>query len=104
MVVPPSVKPSAANALCRRRSCWQFSRITTPVSIAVDDADGCEDTFAYMSDSMGYSLTAYSWRNNTSWQIQNSPLFGPNLRNPLALFLNSEYLRLSTGVAKGAPV
>lgn len=42
-------------------------------NIAVDiGPGGCEDTFAYFSDELGYGLIAYSWKENKSWRFEHS--------------------------------
>ncbi|GBP65437.1 Protein yellow [Eumeta japonica] len=41
-------------------------------NIAVDVGKDCDDTFAYMSDELGYGLIAYSWEENKSWRFSHS--------------------------------
>ncbi|XP_065157296.1 protein yellow-like [Atheta coriaria] len=41
-------------------------------NIAIDIGKSCEDTFAYMSDELGYGLIAYSWEQNKSWRFAHS--------------------------------
>lgn len=42
-------------------------------NIAVDiGLGGCDDTYAYMSDELGYGLIAYSWQENKSWRFEHS--------------------------------
>lgn len=51
-------------------------------NIAIDIGPrGCEDTFLYASDELGYGLISYSWELNTSWRhthnfIRPDPLAG----------------------------
>lgn len=50
-------------------------------NIAVDIGSSCEDTFAYLSDELGYGLIVYSWEQNKSWRFhhdyfQPDPLLG----------------------------
>lgn len=48
----------------------------TPASfianIVVDEGASCEDTFAYMSDELGYGLIVYSWEHHKSWRFTHS--------------------------------
>lgn len=41
-------------------------------NIEVDEGYSCEDTFAYMSDELGYGLIVYSWEHNKSWRFKHS--------------------------------
>ncbi|XP_018333453.1 protein yellow-like [Agrilus planipennis] len=41
-------------------------------NIAVDVRKSCDDTFAYMSDELGYGLIVYSWDLNKSWRFEHS--------------------------------
>ncbi|KAI4457975.1 protein yellow-related [Holotrichia oblita] len=41
-------------------------------NIAVDEGAHCSDTFAYMSDELGYGLIVYSWAENKSWRFTHS--------------------------------
>lgn len=50
-------------------------------NIAIDiGSKGCEDTFLYASDELGYGLISYSWELNTSWRHHHSYL----MPDPLA--------------------
>ncbi|XP_050441579.1 protein yellow [Adelges cooleyi] len=50
-------------------------------NIAIDiGSKGCEDTFLYASDELGYGLISYSWELNTSWRHTHSFL----MPDPLA--------------------
>lgn len=49
-------------------------------NIAVDIGKNCEDTFAYMSDELGYGLISYSWEQNKSWRFSHSFFFPDPLR------------------------
>lgn len=50
-------------------------------NIAIDiGSKGCEDTFLYASDELGYGLISYSWELNTSWRHTHSYL----MPDPLA--------------------
>ncbi|KAJ3665026.1 hypothetical protein Zmor_000545 [Zophobas morio] len=49
-------------------------------NIAVDLGRNCEDTFAYMSDELGYGLIVYSWQDNISWRFSH----GYFMPDPLA--------------------
>lgn len=41
-------------------------------NIAVDIGKDCSDTYAYMSDELGYGLIVYSWAENKSWRFTHS--------------------------------
>lgn len=41
-------------------------------NIAIDIGETCDDTFAYMSDELGYGLIVYSWKANRSWRFTHS--------------------------------
>lgn len=49
-------------------------------NIAIDMGRSCEDTFAYMSDELGYGLIAYSFEQNKSWRFAHSFFFPDPLR------------------------
>lgn len=50
-------------------------------NIAIDiGSKGCDDTFLYASDELGYGLISYSWELNTSWRHTHSFL----MPDPLA--------------------
>lgn len=49
-------------------------------NIAVDMGRSCDDTFAYMSDELGYGLIAYSFEQNKSWRFAHSFFFPDPLR------------------------
>ncbi|XP_065091316.1 protein yellow-like [Ochlerotatus camptorhynchus] len=49
-------------------------------NIAIDMGRSCEDTFAYMSDELGYGLIAYSFEKNKSWRFEHSFFFPDPLR------------------------
>lgn len=50
-------------------------------NIAIDiGSKGCEDTFLYASDELGYGLISYSWELNQSWRHTHSYL----MPDPLA--------------------
>ncbi|XP_055610391.1 protein yellow [Uranotaenia lowii] len=49
-------------------------------NIAIDMGRSCEDTFAYMSDELGYGLIAYSFEKNKSWRFAHSFFFPDPLR------------------------
>lgn len=50
-------------------------------NIAIDiGSKGCDDTFLYASDELGYGLISYSWESNTSWRHTHSFL----MPDPLA--------------------
>lgn len=49
-------------------------------NIAIDMGRSCEDTFAYMSDELGYGLIAYSYEKNKSWRFEHSFFFPDPLR------------------------
>ncbi|XP_055546266.1 protein yellow-like [Wyeomyia smithii] len=49
-------------------------------NIAIDMGSSCEDTFAYMSDELGYGLIAYSYEKNKSWRFAHSFFFPDPLR------------------------
>lgn len=49
-------------------------------NIAIDIGRDCDDTFAYMSDELGYGLIAYSWMENKSWRFEHSFFFPDPLR------------------------
>ncbi|XP_075972270.1 protein yellow-like [Anticarsia gemmatalis] len=40
-------------------------------NIALDEGKTCDDTFAYLSDELGYGLIAYSWEQNKSWRFNH---------------------------------
>uniref|UniRef100_A0A6M2DZL1 Protein yellow n=1 Tax=Xenopsylla cheopis TaxID=163159 RepID=A0A6M2DZL1_XENCH len=41
-------------------------------NIAIDMGTSCEDTFAYMSDELGYGLIVYSWAKDKTWRFEHS--------------------------------
>lgn len=49
-------------------------------NIAIDMGRSCDDTFAYMSDELGYGLIAYSFEKNKSWRFEHSFFFPDPLR------------------------
>lgn len=49
-------------------------------NIAIDIGRNCEDTYAYMSDELGYGLISYSWEQNRSWRFAHSFFFPDPLR------------------------
>ena len=49
-------------------------------NIAIDIGKSCEDTFAYVSDELGYGLIAYSFEQNKSWRFSHSYFFPDPLR------------------------
>ncbi|ETN64462.1 yellow protein precursor [Anopheles darlingi] len=49
-------------------------------NIAIDMGRSCEDTFAYMSDELGYGLIVYSFEQNRSWRFAHSFFFPDPLR------------------------
>lgn len=49
-------------------------------NIAIDIGRDCDDTFAYMSDELGYGLITYSWKENKSWRFEHSFFFPDPLR------------------------
>ncbi|XP_055684674.1 protein yellow [Lutzomyia longipalpis] len=49
-------------------------------NIAIDIGPTCEDTYAYMSDELGYGLVVYSWEKNKSWRFEHSYFFPDPLR------------------------
>lgn len=49
-------------------------------NIAIDIGRDCDDTFAYMSDELGYGLITYSWMENKSWRFEHSFFFPDPLR------------------------
>ncbi|XP_316854.5 protein yellow [Anopheles gambiae] len=49
-------------------------------NIAIDMGRSCDDTFAYMSDELGYGLIVYSFEQNKSWRFAHSFFFPDPLR------------------------
>lgn len=49
-------------------------------NIAIDIGRDCDDTFAYMSDELGYGLIVYSWMQDKSWRFEHSFFFPDPLR------------------------
>ncbi|XP_055626405.1 protein yellow [Toxorhynchites rutilus septentrionalis] len=49
-------------------------------NIAIDMGRSCDDTFAYMSDELGYGLIVYSFEKNKSWRFAHSFFFPDPLR------------------------
>lgn len=49
-------------------------------NIAIDMGNSCDDTYAYMSDELGYGLIAYSFEQNKSWRFAHSFFFPDPLR------------------------
>lgn len=49
-------------------------------NIAIDMGRDCDDTFAYMSDELGYGLIVYSWMEDKSWRFEHSYFFPDPLR------------------------
>lgn len=49
-------------------------------NIAIDIGRDCDDTFAYMSDELGYGLIVYSWMEDKSWRFEHSYFFPDPLR------------------------
>jgi hypothetical protein len=49
-------------------------------NIAVDIGKSCEDTYAYVSDELGYGLITYSWELNKTWRFAHSFFFPDPLR------------------------
>uniref|UniRef100_A0A182QUV6 Protein yellow n=1 Tax=Anopheles farauti TaxID=69004 RepID=A0A182QUV6_9DIPT len=49
-------------------------------NIALDMGRSCDDTFAYMSDELGYGLIVYSFEQNKSWRFAHSFFFPDPLR------------------------
>uniref|UniRef100_A0A182W666 Protein yellow n=1 Tax=Anopheles minimus TaxID=112268 RepID=A0A182W666_9DIPT len=49
-------------------------------NIAIDMGRSCDDTYAYMSDELGYGLIVYSYEQNKSWRFAHSFFFPDPLR------------------------
>ncbi|XP_050068501.1 protein yellow [Anopheles maculipalpis] len=49
-------------------------------NIAIDMGRSCDDTYAYMSDELGYGLIVYSFEQNKSWRFAHSFFFPDPLR------------------------
>uniref|UniRef100_A0A182MZX5 Protein yellow n=1 Tax=Anopheles dirus TaxID=7168 RepID=A0A182MZX5_9DIPT len=49
-------------------------------NIAIDMGRSCDDTYAYMSDELGYGLIVYSYEQNRSWRFAHSFFFPDPLR------------------------